>query len=275
MLHPQCQALIDDFTRLAMPPTYTLAPVEAKLAFAQRCVATQLPSVVEVTTRALNATAAHGDIPVRLYRPAMPGHGGPLPVCLYFHGGGWVVGDLDTHDNLCRQLAHASGCAIVAVHYRLAPEHRFPGAVEDAVAALHWVRATAPTLGLDVNRIAIAGDSAGGGLATVVAIVDRERDTKVAPLHYAPASQQQLDWRASPVLHPALSGLPPALVITAGYDPLRDEGQAYARRLSDAGVSVESVCFDQQVHGFVLMTRRLDEASVAVKLCADRLQRAL
>jgi acetyl esterase len=233
---------------------------------------------------------------------------------VYFHGGGWVIGDLDTHDTLCRQLANGSGCAVVAVDYRLGPEHRFPAAVDDCIAATHWVRREAARLGLDASRMAVGGDSAGGNLAAVVSIADRDAgDTGAAPLrlqiliypatdmrrgapshtsngqgylltrdtigyfhdHYITDPAQDLDWRASPLLHPDLSRLPPALVITAGYDPLRDEGLQYAQRLSEAGTPSSHICFERQVHGFVLMGKVLEEANTAVAVCASQLRGAL
>jgi acetyl esterase len=228
-------------------------------------------------------------------------------VLVYFHGGGWVIGDLDTHDVLCRQLANGSGCAVVAVHYRLAPEHRFPAAVDDAIAATRWISKHAAELGLDVTRLAVGGDSAGGNLAAVVAIAARDgagppiayqlliypatdgrrgmpshtangqgylltRDTiNYFHDHYIEDARLDLDWRVSPLLASDLSRLPPALLLTAGYDPLRDEGLAYAEALTRAGY----VCFERQIHGFITMGRVLDEANTAVALCAAELKRAL
>jgi acetyl esterase len=232
-------------------------------------------------------------------------------VLVYYHGGGWVIGDLDTHDTLCREIANLSACAVVAVDYRLAPEHRFPAAVDDCLAATRWVRAHASELRLDASRLAVGGDSAGGNLAAVVAIDARERgDLPIAfqlliyPAtdmqrtflshvenaqgynltkdsmdyfvgHYIADAAQYQDWRASPLLHPDLSNLPPALVLTAGFDPLRDEGAAYAERLTAAGSAASYVLFAREIHGFVLMGKVLDEARSAVALCAAELRRAL
>ncbi|MBC7717507.1 MAG: alpha/beta hydrolase [Pseudorhodobacter sp.] len=247
-----------------------------------------------------------------MYRPidAAPMDAALLPVLVFFHGGGWVIGDLDTHDTLCRELANASGCAVIAVDYRLAPEQPFPAAFDDCVAATEWVRVHAVSLGLDPHRMAVGGDSAGGNLAAAVAIAQRDAGTPLAfqlliyPAtdqrggtpshvsngqgyllttdtmnyyrdHYVSDPSDHLDWRASPVLCPDLTGLPAALVLTAGYDPLRDEGLYYAQRLSDSGCVTTYVCFERQIHGFILMGKVIDEAHSAVAFCAGELRRAL
>ncbi len=230
---------------------------------------------------------------------------------VYCHGGGWVIGDLESHDTLCRELANGSGCAVVAVDYRMGPEHRFPAAVDDALAATRWVRANAASLQLDASRMAIGGDSAGGNLAAVVAIAARDAGDlpiafqlliypatdmrRGAPSHqsngqgylltsdtityfhdhYIDDPRHDLDWRASPLLQPDLSRLPPSFILTAGYDPLRDEGLQYAQALTEAGSQAALVCFERQIHGFITMGKVLDEATVAVSLCASQLRRAL
>ena len=309
MLHPQARALLDFIEARGIPPTHTLSPADARAFYRERRTATQPlpPEVAEV--RDLAADGPHGTIPVRLYRPMGSGVG-PLPVLVYYHGGGWVIGDLDTHDVLCRELANGAGCAVVAVDYRMGPEHRFPAAVDDVLAATRWVRREAAALGLDASRLAVGGDSAGGNLAAVVSIAARDAgDLPIAyqlliyPAtdmrrghpshqangqgylltadtiryfhdHYITDPKHDLDWRASPLLHPDLSRLPPALVLTAGYDPLRDEGAAYAEALTAAGNSAVYVCFERQIHGFVPMGKVLDEANAAVALCAAELRRA-
>ncbi|RYF34271.1 MAG: alpha/beta hydrolase [Comamonadaceae bacterium] len=307
MLHPQARALIDLMAERGVPPTHTLSPTDARNFYRERRTFTQpdAPQVAEVRD------VMAGSIPLRLYRPAGSTGGAALPVLVYYHGGGWVIGDLDTHDVLCRQLANASGCAVVAVDYRMGPEHRFPAAVDDVLAATRWVRANAASLGVDADRLAVGGDSAGGNLAAVVAIAARDagdlpiafqllvypatdmrrghashvtngdgyvltRDT-IAYFHdhYIADPAHDLDWRASPLLHDDLKGLPPSLLITAGYDPLRDEGLDYARALTAAGNRVSYVCFERQIHGFITMGRVLDEANTAVALCAVELGRAL
>ncbi len=314
MLHPQARALLDLIEARGVPPTHTLTPAEARRMYLERRFYTQPapPDVADV--RDLAAEGPHGAIPLRLYRPLGSKPGAALPALVYFHGGGWVIGDLDTHDVLCRELANGAGCAVVAVDYRLAPEHRFPCAVDDCLAATAWVSRNAATLGIDAARIAVGGDSAGGNLAAVVSHLARDRgDSGELPIAYQlliyPATDQRLgqashqtngegylltrdsiayymghyirdpvarlDPRASPLLREDLSNLPPALVLTAGHDPLRDEGFEYAQRLTDAGNRCTYVCFERQIHGFVPMGKVLDEANAAVSLCAAELRRAL
>jgi acetyl esterase len=316
MLHPQAKALIDLIEQRGLPAMHTLTPVEARVFYRERRALTQpaAPEVGEI--RELQADGPHGTIPLRLYRPATDasagrGAGAALPVLVYYHGGGWTIGDLDTHDVLCRELANASGCAVVAVDYRMGPEHRFPAAVDDCLAATVWVHRQAASLGLDARRLAVGGDSAGGNLAAVVAVLARDagdlpiawqlliypatdmrcvhdshttngsgylltRET-IAYYHdnYIDDPELDLDWRASPLLHADLAGLPPALVLTAGFDPLRDEGLDYANALVRAGNRATYVCFERQIHGFITMGRVIDEANTAVTLCAAELRRAL
>jgi acetyl esterase len=233
-----------------------------------------------------------------------------LPALVFFHGGGWVVGDLDTHDVICRQIASQSGAIVIAVDYRLAPEHPFPAAIDDAWAATTWIAAHAMELGVDASRLAVGGDSAGGDLATVVTLMARDAggpllryQVLIYPVtdlsvdqpspndgvgygltrdlmrwyagQYAPAREHRLDWRASPLLAPSLEHLPPALVITAAVDPLRDEGDAYARRMEEAGVAVDSVCLGGMVHGFLTMGGRIDTANRTVSIVAATLAQVL
>jgi acetyl esterase len=310
MLHPQTQALLDLIEQRGIPPTHTLSVADARAYYRDRRSVTQ-PAPAEVAlVRELAADGAHGAIPLRLYRPLGSSGTAALPVLVYYHGGGWTIGDLDTHDSLCRELANGAGCAVVSVDYRLGPEHRFPAAVVDCIAATRWVHAHAGKLRLDASRLAVGGDSAGGNLAAVVAI--SARDSGDLPLAFQlliyPATDQHRqhpshtengqgylltsdsmdyyaghyladrahydDWRASPLLHADLAALPPALVLTAGYDPLRDEGAAYAERLTAAGNRASYVCFDRQIHGFITMGKVIDEANTAVALCATELRRA-
>lgn len=310
MLHPQARALIDLMAERGVPPTHTLPPSEARAFYRERRTFTQPEPQQVAEVRDLTADTPHGAIPLRLYRPLGSSASTLLPVLMYYHGGGWVIGDLDTHDTLCRELANAAGCAVVAVDYRMGPEHHFPAAVDDVLAATRWVGAQAGGLNLDPTRLAVGGDSAGGNLAAVVALAARDagdlpiafqlliypatdmrrghashatngdgyvltRDTLAYfHDHYITDPAHDLDWRASPLLHRDLSGLPPALVITAGYDPLRDEGLDYARALTEAGNRATCVCFERQIHGFITMGRLLDEANTAVALCAAELRRA-
>ncbi|MGO4390400.1 alpha/beta hydrolase [Variovorax sp. M-6] len=311
MLHPQAKAFIDLLEQRGVPPTHTLTPADARKFYRERRAVTQPDPGEMAEVRELQADGLHGPIPMRLYRPLGSVAASVLPVLVYYHGGGWTIGDLDTHDTLCRELCNLSGCAVVAVDYRMGPEHRFPAAVDDVLAATRWVRREAAALGVDPARLAVGGDSAGGNLAAVVAIAARDAGDlpiayqlliypatdmrRVHPSHttngqgyvltsdtiryfhdqYITDAAHDLDWRASPLLHEDLAGLPPALVLTAGYDPLRDEGLDYARALTAAGNRTSYVCFERQIHGFITMGRLLDEANAAVSMCAAELRRAL
>jgi acetyl esterase len=310
MMHPQTRALLDLMQERGVPPTHTLSPDEARKLYRERRAFTQPapPSVGEV--RELQAESPHGAIQLRLIRPRGAAEDAALPVLVYYHGGGWVIGDLETHDTLCRELANGAGCAVIAVDYRLAPEQGFPAAVDDCLAATYWIARHAAALGLDATRLAVGGDSAGGNLAAVMTLAARDAGDlpiafqlliypatdmrAIAPSHtsngqgylltsdsiayfrghYIDVPQYE-DWRASPLLHADLRGLPPALVLTAGFDPLRDEGAQYAQALTAAGNRASYVCFERQVHGFILMGKVLDEANTAVALCAAELGRAL
>ena len=305
MLDPQARALLDLMIERQVPPTHTLTPAQARAFYRERRTFSQPEPPPVHAVRDLRTDTG---TPLRLYTPG-PG-GGPLPLLVYFHGGGWVIGDLDTHDVVCRSLAVQSGCAVLAVDYRMGPEHVFPAAVDDCTAAVRWARRAAALLGIDPARVAVGGDSAGGNLAAVSAIALRDlgepaafqllvypgTDMRaVAPSHttngqgylltadtiawfrshYMPDASTWADWRASPLLAPDLTRLPPALVLTAGYDPLRDEGLQYADALSAAGNATQYVCFERQIHGFFTMGRVIDEANTAVTLCAAALRAAL
>ncbi len=309
MLHPQARALLDLIEARAVPPTHTLSPADARSLYRDRRALAQPAPQAVASVADMQADGPHGTIPLRLYKP-LPAAVAALPLLVYFHGGGWTMGDLGTHDTLCRELANGAGCAVLAVDYRMGPEHRFPAAVDDCIAATRWAHAHAGALGLDPTRIAVGGDSAGGNLAAVVAIA--ARDAGDLPLayqlliypatdmratapshtsngqgylltsdtiryfhdHYIDSRRHDTDWRASPLLHTDLAKLPPALVLTAGFDPLRDEGAAYAVALTAAGNRATYVCFERQIHGFITMGRVLDEANTAVALCAAEVRRA-
>ncbi len=248
------------------------------------------------------------EIPVRVYRPA-PERGQPLVV--FFHGGGWVLGDIETHDHSCRELASRSRCIVASVDYRLAPEHPFPAAVDDAFASLVWLADHAAELGADSARLAVAGDSAGGNLAAVCTMLARDArgpalrfqllvypavDARMATPsieenavgylltkadmewfygHYAGSAVRDDDWRLSPGLAEDLAGLPPALVLTAEYDPLRDEGETYAARLREAGVEVTSIRYPGLVHGFFGMFDQVRAADRAMSEAADAVRTVL
>jgi acetyl esterase len=249
-----------------------------------------------------------GEIPLRLYHP---GGDEPLPAVVFFHGGGWVVGNIETHDGYCRALAHAAGVIVASVDYRLAPEHPFPAGVEDAYAATCWVAKHASQLGADPKRLVVAGDSAGGNLAAAVALMARDRGGPTLALqlliypitdcnfetpsyrdnaegyfltretmiwfwkHYLPSEADRRQAYASPLRAASLRGLPPALVLTAEYDPLRDEGEAYAQRLTDAGVSTKLIRYDGMIHGFVRRLRIFQAARTALHDVAAALRQPL
>lgn len=304
-LHPQAQALLELVAREGAPEYHTLTAAEARVLAARR----KLPPGPEVQVTDLQMPGPGGPIRLRLYRPSQRGF---LPGLVYYHGGGFVIGSLDSHDPLCRELCQGSGCAVVSVDYRLAPEAPFPAAVNDAYAALSWVHENADELGLDHQRLAVGGDSAGATLATVAARLAKERRGPPVALqllaypitdfrsldtgsyrefaegylltrasmawfrdHYLQDPAQRSDPRASPLAAENLIGLPPALVITAECDVLRDEAEAYAERLVQAGVRTELVRYPGLIHGFLSRYALFDDGRVAIARCCDALRRAL
>jgi acetyl esterase len=305
-LDPQAQRVVEAIAALNLKPTEDSTPEEARESIRARTAA--LGPVEDVAGVADHRVPVAGSaITVRTYSPGGPG---PYPALVYYHGGGWVIGDLYTHDGLCRSLTNAARCLVASVDYRLAPESKYPVAVQDSYAALQWVVAHAARLGIDPRRVAVGGDSAGGNLATVVALVARERggpalvhQVLIYPVtdhafdtpsyvenatgyvltraamrwfsdHYLERTAQSREPYASPLRAPSLAGLPSALVITAECDPLRDEGEAYAARLRDAGVPVTLTRYTGMFHGFIRMTRILDKARTAVDEIAGSLQKA-
>jgi acetyl esterase len=265
-----------------------------------------LPQVLQV--KEYDAAGPQGAIPLRLYRGAGTPAAGALPVLVYFHGGGWLLGDLDSHDWTCRSIANKADCAVISVDYRLAPEHRFPAAFDDALAAVRWVSTQADVLRIDSARISVGGDSAGGNLAAAVALAMRDeggtklksqiliypavdlsmsgdcygRFTKDFILTddamrtfiglYVPDVAQRKDWRASPLLAPSLKGLPPTLVLLAGFDPLCAEGEAYAARLEREGVATTIRRYPGQMHGFLSNAKLLPKANDAIGNIATALK---
>ncbi len=310
-LHAQVAVLLERVARSPLPPYHELPPVVARRVYhdTRSVTSPAAPEMAAVTL--LLVPGPGGPLPVRAYRPAGSAKDAVLPALVFFHGGGWVIGDLDTHDVACRQLSNGARCVVFSVEYRLAPEARFPAAVDDCIAATRYLMAQAVTLGVDPKRIAVGGDSAGGNLAAVVCIDAREsrqpppcfqlliypatdqrsgHDSHVRNAegylltrkvmnyfrgHYVPDEADWLDWRASPLLATSLAGLPPAYVLTAGYDPLVDEGRAYAERLAAEGVKTEYRDFPDMVHGFLLMGGVLDTANEAMDACCAALRGAV
>ena len=304
-LDPQAKALLDAAAQLNMPELNTLSPAEAR----ERMTAMRPPvegePVSTIENRSIPGPA--GDLPVRVYRPAASG---PLPALVFYHGGGWVVGDLEYQDIACRYLANHAPCVVVSVDYRLAPEHKFPAAPEDCYAAARWVAEHGASIGADPSRIAVGGDSAGGNLAAAVALMARDRggprlvhQLLVYPVtdhnletgsylanaegymltresmrwfwdHYIRTAADGSDPIASPLRASDLRSLPAATIFTAEFDPLRDEGEAYAARLGQAGVSVSHTRFDGMIHGFFAMSHVLDQAKTAHEQAAKALAAA-
>ena len=287
-LDPQARASIERASRSAGPALSSVGVDEARRLYRESRLAFAPPPVAVQETRDFSIAGRGDAIGARYYRPLGTKPGEAPPAVVYFHGGGWTCGDLDTHDSVCRGIAAHGYCAVVAVDYRLGPEHKFPAAVEDAVTALQWVAANASSLGVDAARIVVAGESAGGNLAAVAALALRDPGPRLAmqvlvyPVtdqaadtdslrrfaqgysltrellqwyqrNYLRDERDRSDWRASPLRAKDHSRLPPAYVITAGFDPLLDEGKAYAERLAQAGVDVTYECFEGQIHGFLPM----------------------
>jgi acetyl esterase len=304
-LDPQLQAARDRRVADGVPPLYTLTLEQARAAdiAAIRAGAGSPEPVHEVVDRTLPGSA--GPVPIRVYRPNAAS---TAPALVYFFGGGWTLGSLDTSDGVCRTLANAAGCLVVAVGYRLAPEAKFPAAVHDCFAATAWLAEHGGQIGVDPTRMAVGGDSAGGNLAAAVTLLARDRGVGLAGQllvypntdrfadtpsrreatdpamfnrtsvawywgHYLSSEEDGRDPLASPLRADSLAGLPPALLITAEYDPLRDEGELYGRRLADAGVPVTLARYDGMAHGFFTMGGTLDAAKVALEQAAEHLRR--
>src|SRR5579863_5266233 len=302
-LHPEVRALLEMIDAQGAPPLETQDPVEARASRLEpmKMLGGEPDALERVEELSIPSTA--GNVPARLYAS---GRDGLRPALVYFHGGGFVFGNLDTHDAVCRAIAKESGAVVISVDYRLAPEHKFPAAVDDSYAATVWVAANAARLGIDSSRIAVGGDSAGGNLATVVAMRCRDAGgpalasqlllypvTDVSSFetgshrefgegyfltraamdwftgHYVGSKELARSPEVSPLLATNLRGLPPALVITAEFDPLRDEGEVYARRLEQAGVPVTISRYPGMIHGFISMRGVLAGGRQAIQEAAE------
>jgi acetyl esterase len=285
-LHPDCDLILALIAASGRAPFITLSPEAARVQYAAGRAVLQPPAPDVAEVRAL---ALPNGVPLRFYRPEGSTSGDALGCMVFAHGGGWVFGDLDTHDHLARSLANASGCAVLSVGYRLAPEHPFPAAVDDCAEAVRFAWREAGALGIDTARLAVGGDSAGGNIAAVLALMARDGTlpalrfqlllypvtemaqthasyaafTEGLPLtasgmawfrdHYVPKPADWQDWRASPLRAESLAGTAPAFVLTVGHDPLADEGRAYAARLEADGVPVAHLHVADLLHGALTM----------------------
>jgi acetyl esterase len=303
-LDPQAQQVMNQIAALGFPPPHMVTPEQARLNAKARPRAAG-PEVATVTDRSIPGPGPN--IPVRIYTP---GGNGPFPIVVWFHGGGWVLGDLDMADATARHLTVGAGCVVVSVDYRLAPETKFPGPAEDCYAATQWVAQHAAAINGDAQRIAVGGDSAGGNLAAAVALMARDRrgPELVFQLLVYPVTQRDfttnsyqqraegymlttasMQWYWEQYLqHPAdatnayaaplaatdLQGVPPALVITAEFDPLCDEGEAYGARLQAAGVPTTCTRYPGMIHGFFGMPAVLDIGKQAVADATAALRQA-
>ncbi|AOH82864.1 hypothetical protein AWL63_01595 [Sphingomonas panacis] len=307
-IDPDSQAILDFIIASGRPPIAEAGLEAARAGMrASRLLFGALPPPTR--NRDVAASGPAGAIPIRLYRPLDAPVERPLPLLVYFHGGGWVLGDIETGDALCATLAQSVGIAVAAVDYRLAPEFPFPAGLEDCFAALDWLTAQAGDLGISAARVAVAGDSAGGNLAAVCALRARDRGEPlcaqillypVTDLTMTSDSYQRnasgymltaetmrwfrdqylgdanaLDWRVSPLHAERLDDVAPALIVTSGLDPLCDEGAAYAARLVTAGVQVRYLPYPRQLHGFALWGKTVRDAAAVLAQVADELRQRL
>jgi acetyl esterase len=310
-LDPSAKRLLDMLAAAGgMADIATMTPQQMRDGFRRLAQAVDIKGVAVGDTEDGELPGPGGPLPYRFYRPQHPA-AQPLPALVFFHGGGCVFGDLDTHDGLCRVLCADSGCAVISLGYRRAPEHKFPAPVEDSFAATLWVHDHAAELGLDAQRIAVGGDSAGGGLAAVVcqAVATRLEPRLALQILFCPVmdmrpqtpsrqalaqgyflDQATMDWmlrhycaadadlddpRLSPLRAPQFAGLPPAHIHTAEFDPLRDEGEAYARALVQAGVPARYTCHAGMIHHFYAMAGAIPPARAALKAAARAMREAL
>jgi len=303
-LDPQVKQVMEQVAALGLPPADTLSPAEAR-ANAKLRPRSPGPEVAKVEDRSI--PGPDGDVPVRIYTP---GGDGPFPILAWYHGGGWVVGDLDSADGTARNLCVGGQCVVVSVDYRLAPDTKFPGPAEDCWAATTWAVNNASSINGDPARLAVGGDSAGGNLAAALSLMAADRGGPAIALqllvypvtdvnfntvsygenaegyaltktgmqwyweHYLSKDEDAANPYAAPLQAKSLAGQPPALVITAEYDPLRDEGEAYAKRLQEAGVETTYTLYDGVIHGFFGMGAVVDKGQQAVDQASAALRKA-
>ena len=309
-LDPTISALFERFPELLTYQVWEKTPGEARETYRKLCNASDAKDLAIGKSERLEVPGPAGTLALRAYTPIAAG-GPTLPAIVYFHGGGFVMGDLDTHDALCRTLANESGCRVFSVDYRLAPEFPFPAAIDDGFAALKWVEENASALAIDPYDIAVAGDSAGGNIAAVMCLLAKAnrnspriafqvlfypsialtREFVTRPFgrgyrlddraiqwfysHYMQPGADPLDERLSPIEAKDASGLPPAYILTAGFDPLRDEAISYAAKLKQAGVSVNHVDYPTMIHGFLTMQTWIPLAAQAIAAAGQSVKDAL
>jgi acetyl esterase len=306
-MNPQVQVLLDAFSAQGLPPFDQMSVPQARtVIMAIKDLQGEPEAVAEV--RDIEVPGPAGRVPVRLYYPST---GKALPLVVYYHGGGWVIGDVEIFDRPCRTLANASQCIVASVNYRLSPETKFPGPAEDCYEVTRWLASNAASVGANGRFLAVAGDSAGGNLAAVVSLMARDRggptisyQVLIYPVtataegsafpsyrenaegyfltkgsmewfwnHYLASPADGKNPYAAPLSAPDLSRLPPALVVTAQFDPLRDEGREYAKRLQQAGVSVKSSHYDDMIHGFFSMAGAVDRGKEVIAEIASELRK--
>ena len=306
--HPQVQVLLDMMEERNTPPTYGVTAEVAREQFLELTEMMEPTDVGEIQD--FDIEGPGGALPIRAY---VPEGEGPFPVLVFYHGGGWVIGNIDTHENVCTALCSRADLVVLSVDYRLAPEHSFPAQLEDAYAAAEWATEFADDISGDSDRVAVGGDSAGGNLAAAVTLMAKDWDgpnlahqALIYPAVASPAvhefdsyeenaegyflERESMEWffekwapdhvharneYLAPLLARDLSGLPPATIVTAGFDPLRDEGFAYAERLEEAGVDVHHEHYEDMIHGFAQMIEMVDAGDDAMDVLADELAASL
>ena len=311
-LHPEALAIINDIRSAEESgdriPLYNMDHIEARNAYLAMRGSLSPPAPEVYNVIDIKIPVEGGNIKARYYRGINNPHNNILPITIFFHGGGWVIGDLETHDVVCRQLSNEGNFDVIAIDYRMGPEYRFPTAINDSIASITWVKNNTSNLPIDINKIAVCGDSAGGNIATVCCINSKiNLDTPISfqaliypsthmGAHYTSKEKydgyilskplmswfedkyidkdQLNDWRAAPILFNDLTKLPPSLILVAGCDPLKDEGIAYGEKLKKAGNNVETKVFDGQIHGFLTMGARIKDTAKLISLVSNRIDNA-